>query len=157
MTSENDEIAKAATAHGVSVEDERKARRIIEEAIAAAIENFYQGVAADNLIGPIFSGTIHDWDGHKQTMCDFWSRMVLGTERYKGLPLPPHVQLNIGKPHFERWLQIWSNAARQSMPEPLADLVIERSTNMSQHWVSALEAITPEQRDALAGKNPVDK
>lgn len=153
MTREDDEIAKAAATHGVSEDDERKARRIIEDAIAAAVDHFYAGVGADDLIGPIFSGTIHDWQSHKQTMRDFWSRMVLGTDRYDGLPLPPHVQLDIGQPHFERWLEIWSNAARQTMPEPLADLVIERSTNMSQHWISALEAITPQQRDALAGKD----
>jgi hemoglobin len=126
---------------GVDPETEARARAIIEKGFEDAIEAFYAAVREDDVIGPVFLSVVHDWDGHKRTMVDFWSRAVLGTQRYNGMPLPPHVKLKLGEAHFDRWLKLWGEACRATMPEPLADHVGALSANMSRHWTSALHSI----------------
>ena len=149
---EDARIAEAAAASGVTPEQERQARDIIEKALQDGVARFYEIVREDALIGPIFFGVVHDLPGHMQTMVDFWSRMVLGTERYSGMPLPPHVNLNLKVEHFERWLAVWKEASYATMPEPLADLVTQRAANMAQHWIVALENVAAQQAK-LAEKN----
>ena len=122
-------------------EEEAQARAIIEKGFEDAIDHFYAAVRQDDVIGPVFTAAVHDWDGHKQTMVDFWSRVVLGTERYNGMPLPPHVKLDLKDEHFERWLQLWNAACHDTMPEPLAEHVMARSRNMASHWSAALKAV----------------
>lgn len=145
MTTENEAIARAAAASGVTEEQERQARAVIEKGLGDGVARFYEIVGGDDLIGPIFGGAVHDFDAHKQTMVDFWSRVVLGTERYNGMPLPPHVQLGLTVPHFERWLDIWRQASFATMPEPLAQLVVQKAGNMAQHWITALESVAAQQ------------
>lgn len=133
-------------------ETEAKARAIIETAFEDAIDNFYARVRDDDLIGPIFLATIHDWPAHKRTMVDFWSRAVLGTQRYNGMPLPPHVRLRLGPEHFRRWLELWSAACRDTMPEPLADHTGALSASMANHWSTALAAIEEQSAKLEARK-----
>lgn len=122
-------------------ETEARASAIIEKGFEDAIDAFYAAVRQDDLIGPVFLRVVHDWDSHKRTMVDFWSRAVLGTQRYNGMPLPPHVKLRLDPSHFERWLKLWDKACRATMPEPLADHMGALSANMSRHWTSALSSI----------------
>lgn len=126
-------------------EEEARARAIIETALEDGVARFYEIVRDDDLIGHIFSRTVHDLAGHKRTMVDFWSRMVLGTDRYNGMPLPPHVGLDLTRAHFVRWLDVWREAAFATMPEPLAELVVARATGMSAHWIEALDAVRAQQ------------
>lgn len=135
------EAQPAAAEREIDAETEARARAIIEKAFEAAIDSFYAKVRHDDVIGPVFLAALHDWESHKRTMVDFWSRAVLGTERYKGMPLPPHVRLRLGQPHFDSWLKLWKEACEETMPEPLADHVGRISTNMSRHWSHALSAI----------------
>lgn len=140
----------------IDPELEARARAIIEKGFEDGIERFYEKVRGDDLIGPVFARVVHDWAAHKQTMVDFWSRAVLGTQRYGGMPLPPHVRLGLTAAHFERWLALWKEACRETMPEPLADHVSAIATNMSNHWSKALEAIEAQatKLEAAAGAGP---
>jgi hemoglobin len=138
----------------IDPETEARARAIIEKGFEDAITLFYDKVRDDDVIGPVFSAVVHDWDAHQRTMVDFWSRAVLGTERYKGMPLPPHVRLRLNESHFERWLKLWKEACEASMSEPLADHVGRISANMSRHWSQALAAVErqAQQLEAEAAK-----
>lgn len=129
--------------------EEQRARAIIEQALADAIDHFYAAVREDDVIGPVFAAAVHDWAAHKQTMVDFWSRMVLGTERYAGMPLPPHIALDLNDAHFIRWLELWGAACNACMPEPLAEHVIQRSRNMASHWSQALASVARQHADLM--------
>lgn len=153
---EDDKIAEAAAAHGVTVEQEIEARAIIEKALEDGVARFYDIVREDDLIGPIFIEAVHDFPGHMKTMVDFWSRMTLGTERYAGMPLPPHVKLDLKPEHFERWLAIWKQAADETMPAPLADLVTQRAASMSVHWMTALQSVAEQQARFAEGDRKGD-
>src|SRR6185437_7027464 len=50
---------------------------------------------------------------HLQTMCDFWSSVLLMTGRYHGQPMRKHAPLPIGGVHFDRWLELFEAAARR--------------------------------------------
>ncbi|MBM3608681.1 MAG: group III truncated hemoglobin [Alphaproteobacteria bacterium] len=147
MSSETDHPGRTPTP-----EEEAQARAIIEKGFEDAIDHFYAAVREDDLIGPVFHAAVHDWDGHKRTMVDFWSRVVLGTERYNGMPLPPHVKLDLNDDHFTRWLDVWSKACNANMPEPLAEHVIARSRNMASHWSAALKSVA-QQHAKFAEEN----
>ncbi|MFZ9502519.1 MAG: group III truncated hemoglobin [Beijerinckiaceae bacterium] len=121
--------------------EEAAARAIIEDALKAALVRFYEKIRADDLIGPMFARVVHDWDAHIRTMQDFWSRAILGTERYNGQPFQPHVGLGVRSEHFDRWLALWKQAAEETMPEPLAEHVVGMASNMSHCWGAALERL----------------
>ncbi len=132
--------AEQATHAPATDAEEAAAREQIEQALDAALRRFYEKVQADDLIGPVFAGAVHDWEGHIATMRDFWSRALLGTTRYNGQPFPPHLRLAIGKAHFDRWLQLWKQAAEETMPAALASHVTNMAGNMSHCWGAALES-----------------
>ena len=150
---EDEKIVEAASANGVTPEQEREARAIIEKGLEDGVGRFYNIVRKDPLIGPIFAGAVHDLPAHMQTMVNFWSRVVLGTDRYTGMPLPPHVQLGLTVEHFERWLAVWKQASDETMPEPLAQHDTQKAANMAQHWITALESVAAQQRELAAKEN----
>ncbi len=137
-----DEDADVATA---PQDEEVKARQIIENSLEPALRCFYARVKTDDLIGPVFARTVHDWDAHIQIMVDYWSRALLGSERYQGQPFAPHVPLKIGQAHFDRWLVLWSEAAHETMPYGLAEHVSKMAGNMSHCWGRALESMLTQQ------------
>ncbi len=137
-----DEDAQNTTAQQ---DEEAKARQIIEDSLEPALRCFYAKVKTDEMIGPVFEHTVHDWDAHIQIMVDYWSRALLGTTRYQGQPFAPHVPLKIGQAHFDRWLALWSEAAHETMPPGLADHVSKMAGNMSHCWGRALESMLTQQ------------
>jgi len=79
-----------------------------EDDIAALVNSFYKKVRQDELLAPVFEATIKgDWDQHLQRMCDFWSSLLLYSQKYRGDPMSKHMALNIGRKHFSRWLQLF--------------------------------------------------
>ena len=89
----------------------------------------YERARADALLGPVFNGAIKDWDRHLDTMDDFWSSALLGTQRYKSAPFPPHLKLDMGQEHFDRWRDVWIPSCEATLPEPLK----ARAINMAEH------------------------
>ena len=71
------------------------------------VNSFYEKVRQDDLIGPIFNEVIEDWEPHLMKMCGFWQSILLNEPSYSGRPFPPHIKLNVGKEHFERWVSLF--------------------------------------------------
>lgn len=82
---------------------------INEEALAQLIELFYARVRADELIGPLFNDAVGNWPEHLVKLQSFWSGVMLASGRYKGRPLPAHIQHSdrISPASFGRWLALW--------------------------------------------------
>lgn len=69
---------------------------------------FYGRVRVDEQLGPIFAHHVENWEAHLNTLCDFWSALLLGTRRFKGAPIPRHAALpGLSWPLFERWLALF--------------------------------------------------
>jgi hemoglobin len=122
-----------------------------EEAIRTLVREFYVVARADDLLGPIFNSVVKDWDGHLATMSDFWSGALLGTDRYKAAPFPPHLKLDMGQEHFDRWAELWAPAARQHLPEPLGEKAASMGNGMSHCWGRAFVSMKQQMAEAEAG------
>ena len=89
-----------------------------EAQLAQLVDRFYDKVSADPVLGPVFNPVIEDWNHHKALLTSFWSTVTLRTAQYRGNPLAKHQPLGIGKTHFERWLMLWGETAREVLPDP---------------------------------------
>jgi len=105
---------------------------IDEAMIDRLVRRFYARVRDDELIGPIFAARITDWEPHLQRMRAFWSSVALLTGRYHGQPMPLHMPLPIDARHFDRWLALFADTARELCPPAAADHFIERSRNIAE-------------------------
>ena len=108
--------------------DDIVARTGIDEAmIQRLVHGFYDRARLDPLLGPVFVSKVGDWDHHLAKMCEFWSSVALMSGRYHGQPMVAHLPLPIGTPHFDRWLELFSETAHMLCPPPAAAHFLERA------------------------------
>ena len=110
----------------------REATGIDEVLIDRLVEGFYARVRDDALIGPVFAVRIEDWGPHLAQMKLFWSSVALSTGVYQGRPMPKHLPLPIDARHFDRWLELFHETARDLCPPLAADHFIERAERIAQ-------------------------
>lgn len=118
------------------IEDEAE-RAKIEAAISACVHAFYAKGLKDALLGPVFAAVPH-LDEHLVVVENFWSKSLLHTERYQGLPFSVHINLPIEPAHFSRWLELFVETARETLPEVQAEQAAAKATHMSECFQSGL-------------------
>ncbi len=106
----------------------------LEAAIAACVRAFYAKAREDVLLGPIFAAQVEDWDVHHRVVADFWSRALLGTDRYLGKPFVVHAHLPIELEHFDRWLALFEETARATLPGDLAAAAIAKAHHVASSF-----------------------
>jgi hemoglobin len=74
-------------------------------------------------------------------MVDFWSFVTLMTGRYNGAPVPAHTTLPVTKMHFEHWLELFCETARDVCPPEGAAHVITRAERISRSLNMAVEGV----------------
>lgn len=124
--------AGAAARREAAVQRLRDESGIDEAMIDAVVEAFYARVRDDRLIGPIFADRISDWGPHLAQMKLFWSSVALSTGVYQGRPMPKHLPLRIDARHFDRWLELFSETARDLCPPVAAAHFIERARRIAE-------------------------
>ncbi len=102
-----------------------------EEAIGLCVRRFYETAQKDPLLAPVFEVSIADWEHHFGKLQDFWSRALLGTERYTGFPFPPHLRLPVEPEHFSRWLALFEQTAGETLAPALAQKAVEKARHMA--------------------------
>src|ERR1700754_3421931 len=100
---------------------------ITEEMIELLVRRFYDKVRADEMLAPVFAAKISDWEPHLQQMFAFWSSVALMTGRYHGTPMVKHIRLPIDAAHFDRWLALFEDTARELCPAVAVEHFIERA------------------------------
>ncbi|MEZ5816607.1 MAG: group III truncated hemoglobin [Hyphomicrobiaceae bacterium] len=106
---------------------------IDETMIRRLVHAFYARVRVDTLLGPIFNAAIDDWEAHLDKLCAFWSSVALMTGRYKGTPMQAHAALpDIDDEHFERWLALFADTAREHCPPVAATFFAGRAARIAQ-------------------------
>jgi hemoglobin len=109
------------------------ARTGIDDAmIDRLVRTFYGKIRKDPLLGPVFEGRIFDWEPHLQRMCAFWSSVALLSGVYSGRPMEKHLPLPVDARHFDRWLALFEQTAREVCPPAAAEHFIERAHNVAQ-------------------------
>jgi hemoglobin len=121
------------------------ARTGIDEAmIERLVRVFYAKVRTDALLAPVFEERIKDWEPHLQRMCAFWSSVALMTGRYHGTPMEKHMPLPVDAQHFDHWLALFAQAAREVCP-----------AEAENHFVSLARRIAESLELGIASRNGV--
>lgn len=110
-----------------------KAETGIDEAlIDQLVEGFYEKVRADALLAPVFEARISDWAPHLAQMKVFWGSVALSTGLYNGRPMPKHMRLPVDAEHFDRWLALFEETARELLTPAGAEHVIVRARRIAE-------------------------
>ena len=105
--------------------------------VAEMVRRFYQDVAQDDLLGPLFNDVARvDWSAHLPKLTAFWSRALLGIEGYQGNPFRAHSEIHARSPftiaHFERWLQLFHETVELGWIGPNATRALELAHNVAR-------------------------
>lgn len=103
-----------------------------EHDIERLVHAFYDKVALDPVLGPIFARVVHDWPGHKATLVSFWCSIERRAGRYRGNPMAAHRPLPIEAGHFERWLALWNETARELLPPADAERLYQHACRIAR-------------------------
>lgn len=102
------------------------------EDIKLLVNNFYEKVQNDDLIGPIFNQKmIGRWPEHLEKMYRFWQTILLEEHTYSGTPFPPHKHLPVNQSHFDRWMEIFTVTVDALFVGKLAEEAKLRAANMA--------------------------
>lgn len=143
---ENDLSDEARRSH--IVQQMREATGIDEAMIEQLVRGFYARIREDSLLGPIFNARIRDWEPHLQRMCNFWSSVVLSSGVYHGAPMQMHLPLPIEARHFDHWLALFEQTARELFSEQVSDHFMERARRIAM----SLELGVASSQGVLLGK-----
>ncbi len=105
---------------------------IDEDVIRTLVDAFYTRIRSDAVLGPVFAARISDWGPHLEQMYAFWSSVTLMTGRYHGRPMPKHAPLPVDGAHFDRWLGLFAETAREVCAPAAADLFLERARTIAE-------------------------
>ena len=120
----------------------RKETGIDEAMIETLIRGFYARVRKDPLLAPVFESRISDWEPHLDNMFAFWSSLTLQTGRYHGQPMAKHMPLLVDARHFDRWLALFEETAREVCPPAAASGSSSAPAASRRAWSSASRAPT---------------
>jgi hemoglobin len=109
----------------------RERTGIDEAMIDRVVRTFYAKVREDEVLAPVFNERVVDWEPHLVRMGQFWSSVALMTGIYHGRPMEKHLPLPVDARHFDRWLQLFREAARTCPPGAAAHF-IERAERIAQ-------------------------
>ncbi|MFC4311869.1 group III truncated hemoglobin [Steroidobacter flavus] len=121
-----DEARRAAI-----VQQMREQTGIDESMIEQLVHGFYARIRADDLLGPIFNSRIQDWDPHLKRMCAFWSSVVLSSGVYHGQPMRMHLPLPVDARHFDHWLGLFEQTARELFSDKIAEYFLDRARRIA--------------------------
>ncbi len=134
--------------------------------IERLVNTFYDKVRSDELLGFIFDDVAKiDWATHLPKMYAFWETVIFRSAGYTGNPLGAHARLvpmtAMGRPQFDRWLEIFTAAVdglfsgenAEHIKSAASDManVIHAKINGVEQARFDFSKLTPEQRERYAG------
>jgi hemoglobin len=96
------------------------------------------------LLGPIFNSAVTNWDHHIAQISDFWSSMMLKTGRYNGRPMRPHLVLPLKGEHFDRWLLLFEQTAREIFPAEVTEAFLIRARRIADSFEMGVASVRGE-------------
>ena len=117
--------------------------------IERMVDGFYARVQADAILGPIFNDVAAtDWDTHLPKMYAFWDSVLFATPGFRGNPLAVHLALGqkvaLGKPEFDRWLELFHTTVDELFAGPVAAEAKVRAMRIAgvmQHHLSGAAGV----------------
>lgn len=110
------------------------------EDIKIMVDEFYDKVRTDQLLGGIFNGIIRDrWPEHLDKMYRFWQTVLLDEHTYKGSPFVPHARLPLEQQHFDRWLLLFNATVEEHFEGEKAARAKWQGARMAEMFLSKIE------------------
>ncbi|MBS1502802.1 MAG: group III truncated hemoglobin [Bacteroidetes bacterium] len=109
--------------------------------IKVFVDDFYARVRDDKLIGSIFMEKIADWQPHLDKMYAFWNAALFGVAGFRGNPFARHAPLKIGRPHFERWLELFYATIDERFEGYIAEDAKKRAELMAAMFLIRLQQL----------------
>ncbi len=107
---------------------------INDQNIHTMVHSFYDKIRQDELLKDVFNNTIGDnWDPHLETMCRFWSSVLLTSGQYKGNPMVAHMRIEGVERHFfERWLELFLETNNSLFQKDIATQIQVKAERIAQ-------------------------
>mgnify|MGYP002681962698 FL=1 len=120
-----------------SAHDHRERDLDSPEEIAEMVRRFYQDVAQDDLLGPMFNDVAQvDWAEHLPKLAAFWCRALLGLPGYQGNPFRAHTLVHAQEPftpaHFQRWLELFTDTIEFGWSGPNCNRALTLAHNVAR-------------------------
>jgi hemoglobin len=120
-----------------SAHDHRERDLDSPEEIAEMVRRFYQDVAQDDLLGPMFNDVAQvDWAEHLPKLAAFWCRALLGLPGYQGNPFRAHTLVHAQEPftpaHFQRWLELFTDTIELGWSGPNCNRALTLAHNVAR-------------------------
>lgn len=105
--------------------------------IVRLVNAFYDKVARDAVIGPIFTDVANvKWDHHLPVMYSFWETLLLDGKTYAGNPMRIHAALNKKHPlleyHFDGWIRLFVETVDELFAGSKAEEAKTRGAQIAQ-------------------------
>jgi len=113
------------------------------------VDEFYAKVQDDDLVGPVFSQVITDWQPHLDKMYAFWNAVLFGVAGFKGNPFAKHAPLKIEPQHFERWLMLFGETIDVHFEGPVADETKKKAGLMAEMFLHKLRYMAGEPNKVI--------
>ncbi|MDB5262940.1 MAG: globin [Adhaeribacter sp.] len=102
------------------------------EDIKLMVDDFYEKVAEDELLAPIFNFRLSTyWVPHLEKMYTFWNAALFGVKGYMGNPFAKHATMPVTDEHFERWLRLFNATVDTHFAGPMAEEAKRRGLIMA--------------------------
>lgn len=105
------------------------------------VNQFYDRVQRDELLGPIFNSVIEDWEPHLQKMYTFWNAVLFGVPGFTGNPFAKHAPLPIDTTHFDRWIILFNETLDANFKGEMTENTKKRAETMAIMFLSKLSAM----------------
>jgi|SRR5690606_3273973 len=105
--------------------------------IEVLVDNFYERVRKDEIIGYLFNEVAKtDWSHHLPKMYDFWEVILFGTGNFKGNPLLVHKELHQKSPlspeQFLHWFDLFEDTVNSLYEGINAENIKQSAFSISQ-------------------------
>lgn len=107
--------------------------------IVTLLTSFYDKAAQDEVIGSKFDHL--NMEEHIEVIANFWESILLGANNYKGDPFGKHIPLNLHKPDFDRWVQLFTETIDNAFAGPVADEAKLRGETISKIFQYKLDSL----------------
>jgi hemoglobin len=118
--------------------------------IRILVDVFYEKVAEDELLAPIFNFRLSSyWLPHLEKMYDFWNAALFGVKGYVGNPFSKHATMQLTEEHFRRWLGLFNETVDTHFAGPVAEDARRRALIMANNFERRLNDLQGDNKITL--------
>lgn len=120
------------------------------EDIKVLVDDFYDQVAKDDLLAPIFNFRLSTyWVPHLEKMYIFWNAVLFGEKGYMGNPFMKHATMELTEDHFQRWLSMFNHTVDSHFEGLVAEDAKRRALIMANMFRLRLAEIRENNRKPI--------